>query len=856
MRLPLGDSLHEYFIEMLMRLSNISYSILLLLLVAAAPLAAQVQSPAEFLGYERGERFTPHYRIVDYYEHVAANSPLVTLKEYGKTYQGRPLIVATITSAANHGNITAIQARHIARTGLSEGATGGSGDGKAIVWFSYGVHGNEAGASNSSIYALWELINHPQRDRWLANTVILMDPCLNPDGFMRYTNWYLNHGNRIPNADPSDVSHNEPEPGGRLNHYRFDLNRDWAWQTQVETQQRLVEYHKWMPMVHVDFHEMFHNDPYYFAPAAAPFHEYITAFQREFQTMVGQNNASYFDQEGWLYFTKEVFDLFYPSYGDTYPTFNGAVGMTFEQGGHRRAGLAIATTSGDTLTLSDRITHHVTTSLATIETAATNADQLIENFDTYFERSRTRPKGKYLSYVFPVTGQAQRLQDLTRLLDAHRIQYGYDEAGRSTSGYEYRTGKQGRMRDEGATLVIPATQPMATLVQVLFDPDAVLEDSLTYDITAWALPYAYGLRGYASTDRRSLDGLSRTLPNSNQTRTTTARLGDQTYAIALPWGSVASAKVLGELHEQGLKVRRATASFRQGDRMYGAGTVLFLRNDNRRMRGWADKVRRMAAKYDVPVEVINTGFATSGPDLGSDRIAFTQAPKVAILTGDDVYANSFGEVWHHFEQGLGMQATIIDTRQLSNIDLDDYNVLVMPVGSYSSVRSGTFDKIGQWVNGGGKLIALGSAVSQLAGKSGFGVETKASPVAKERDPLRAYATRLRAGISRRLPGAVVPLRMDATHPLAYGIGDYFTLKTTTTAYEYGDNLWNVGVIEKGYDAKGFIGSDIRSKFEESMVLGVQDKGAGKVVYLADNPLFRGFWYSGKLVFNNALFMVW
>jgi hypothetical protein len=327
----------------------------------------KLMSPKEFLGYELGDRFTRHHKVMEYYKHVAEVMPNVDLVQYGETYEYRPLVYAVVTSPENFKKLEQIRQDNLKRTGLSEGSA--SADKKAIVWLSYNVHGNEANSLEASMWTLYELANpaNASTQEWIKNSVVILDPCINPDGRDRYANFYNQYGNIPANTSGDAKEHREPWPGGRANHYLFDLNRDWAWQTQIESKQRIKVYHQWLPHVHVDFHEQGHNNPYFFAPAAEPFHEVISPWQREFQTMIGKNNAKYFDEQGWLYFTKEVFDLYYPSYGDTYPTYNGAIGMTYEQAGGGFGGLSITTETGDPLTLRDRLTHHHTTGLSTVE---------------------------------------------------------------------------------------------------------------------------------------------------------------------------------------------------------------------------------------------------------------------------------------------------------------------------------------------------------------------------------------------------------------------------------------------------------------------------------------------------------
>ncbi|MEL6867820.1 MAG: M14 family zinc carboxypeptidase, partial [Bacteroidota bacterium] len=557
-------------------------SFLLLGILTPVLLSSQssgLQSPDDFLPYRHGERFSPHHLLVDYFEHVAANSNRLTLRAYGFTSEGRPLIYGIVSTPANLERIEQIRENHLRKTGLLEGATDDSD--LAIVWLSYGVHGNEAAASESAIATVYELTRTDRSDvqKWLENTIVIIDPCLNPDGYSRYTHWNIGASNTITNPNPASREHNEPWPGGRVNHYLFDLNRDWAWQTQLETRQRIKAYQQWMPHVHVDFHEMGYNDPYYFAPAAQPYHNYITEWQGVFQQDVGRNNAKYFDEKGWTYFTREIFDLLYPSYGDTYPIFNGAIGMTYEQGGHSRAGKAILLENGDTLRLIDRINHHVVTGLSTIEVSAQNATELNKNFLDYFKKSKSSPEGPYKSYVIKNSNDPAKIKALCDLLDRNQIRYGrLGNAKNSLTGFDYQTRASGSLNVGGDDLVISAYQPMSVLVQVLFDPDVDLVDSLTYDITAWALPYAYGLEAYALKTRLNPDQAYRFSTTSEWSPRKT-----KDYAYLAKWSSLNSVRFLSALHQQGIRVRCASADFVLEGKPYNKGTLVITRADNKKL---------------------------------------------------------------------------------------------------------------------------------------------------------------------------------------------------------------------------------------------------------------------------------
>ncbi|HLR25144.1 MAG TPA: M14 metallopeptidase family protein, partial [Fodinibius sp.] len=489
-------------------LCRIGFLFSVFLCLQVGEVTAQPQSPSEFLGYELGSRWTPHHKVMDYIRHIAEESPLVEARKYGESNEGRSLMLIYISAESNMDRLEQIQVNNLKRTSLIEGEP--SAEKTAIVWLSYNVHGNEPSSSEAAMKTLYELVrpNNAKTKRWLENVVVIIDPMLNPDGRDRYVSWYKQTAGADPNVHPAAREHHEPWPGGRTNHYYFDLNRDWAWLIQKESRARLAEYQRWMPHIHVDFHEQYYKNPYYFAPGAEPYHNAITDWQRDFQHTIGENNAEYFDEHNWLYFTGEVFDLFYPSYGDTYPIFNGAIGMTYEQGGHSRAGLGILKVEGDTLRLNDRVMHHVTTGFSTVEVSSRKADKIVDEFEAYYDQAAQDPSGKYKTYVFKADNDPDKLQAFFSLLDRHRIEYGKARKSRTFSGYNYQKGRTERVEVNEGDYLVSAYQPKSVLARVLLEPRPELSDSLTYDITAWAQHYAFGLDGYALTQRLNAEPAS------------------------------------------------------------------------------------------------------------------------------------------------------------------------------------------------------------------------------------------------------------------------------------------------------------------------------------------------------------
>ncbi|AXT56087.1 zinc carboxypeptidase [Aquimarina sp. AD1] len=796
-----------------------------------------VQTPAEFLGYEIGSQFTRHANVVNYFNHVASNSGLVTYHTYGKTNERRPLTYAIITSSENQKNIENIRIDHLKNTGI---VTGTSNPKMAIVWLSYNVHGNEASSTEAAMKTIYELIT--TKKDWLNNTVVIMDPCVNPDGRDRYANWY-NQTKATPyNTDQNATEHNEPWPGGRPNHYLFDLNRDWAWATQVESYRRLTAYNKWMPHVHVDFHEQGINEPYYFAPAAEPFHEIITPWQRDFQTQIGKNHARYFDAEGWLFFTKERFDLLYPSYGDTYPTFMGAIGMTYEQAGHGRAGLGIQTDEGYVLTLKDRALHHTTTGLSTVEISSKNAEKLNLEFKKFFNNTGL----KYKSYV--LNGQADKINALTKLLDKHEIKYGYTNSAK-ISGFNFRENKQGSIDANGA-LVVSTDQPKGKMVKVLFEPDAKLSEPLTYDITAWSIPHAYGLDAIASTSLIPANGTKKNKQINN-----TANPAGAGYIVK--WNSLNDANFLADLLKNKIRVRFSEKDFANNGQKFKKGSLIITKSDNRKTIDYDKKVIDIANKHSRKIYTTASSFASSGVDFGSPDVKLINNQKIAVLKGNYTSSLSYGEIWHFFEQQLKYPITSIDTDYFKRVDLDKYDVLILPNGYYGGyLDKSSLDKLKGWIRSGGKVIAIANAVNAFANKDGFDLKSNKSKEEKKDSlgNLVPYDKRERERVKDFITGSIYKTQVDTSHPLAFGYEDtYFSLKLGSSSYQFLQDGYNVAYMKEPTSVSGFSGKDAFKGLKNSLVFGEARMGSGSIIYMVDNPLFRSFWENGKLFFVNAIF---
>tara|TARA_R100001369_G_scaffold92349_1_gene136913 strand:+ start:2029 stop:4518 length:2490 start_codon:yes stop_codon:yes gene_type:complete len=805
---------------------------------------AQLQSPDEFLEYKIGTQFSRHADVVNYFEHVAENSNMVTYQTYGKTNERRSLTYAIVSSEANIKNIETIRTNNLKSIGIESGSANPE---KAIVWLSYNVHGNEASSTEAAINTLYKLITEKQD--WLQNTIVIIDPSVNPDGRDRYVNWYNQVKASPYNASQEATEHHEPWPGGRPNHYLFDLNRDWAWASQVESRERLKLYNKWMPQIHVDFHEQGINNPYYFAPAAEPFHEIITPFQRDFQTQIGKNHAKYFDKEGWLFFTRERFDLLYPSYGDTYPIYMGAIGMTYEQAGHGFAGLGINTDEGFELTLEDRVAHHTTTGLSTIEVASKNAATLTSEFKKFF----TNTNLKHKSYV--LTGKPDNIHALTELLDIHQIQYGYTNSG-TVTGYNYADAKSGSMKAEHA-LVVSTNQPKGKMVQVLFEPKTKLSTPVTYDITAWSLPYAYGLDAVAST---SLVSATANPPATFKNNTTVSNAA----GYITKWNSMDDATFLADLLKHDIRVRFSEKKLSFNGTTFDRGSLVITRSDNKNNTTFDTTVTELANKHKRVLYASNTSFADTMTDFGSPDIKMVNKQRIAVLRGEGTSSLSYGAIWHFFEKQLEYPITSINTDDFEDINLRNYDVLVMPDGWYDGVlNDDTFATLKNWVRSGGKVIAIGNALRSFKGKDDFALKMNKEESKQESsdstksDNLTPYDQRERESTKNMITGSIFKVMMDPSHPMAFGYDDtYFSLKLGSTSYSFLDSGYNVGYIKgEAENVSGFAGDDAKKSLTNSLVFGEDRLGQGSVIYLVDDVLFRSFWQNGKLLFVNSLFFV-
>ncbi|HMB55164.1 MAG TPA: M14 family zinc carboxypeptidase, partial [Thermoanaerobaculia bacterium] len=707
----------------------------------------ELPSPAAWLGYPLGERFTHWDRIRGYLQALDAASDRVALWDYGTTYLGRPLTLVAISSPRHLERLDALRAE---RRGLADPSALSADERRrlvdtspAVVWLGYGVHGNESSSAEAAMAAAY-LLAAATGDGWPErrdDTVVLIDPLSNPDGRERYVAGFEQRVGRVPDPTPSAREHSEPWPGGRTNHYLVDLNRDWSWATQVETRHRLAEFAAWQPQVYVDLHEMSYEATYFFPPSAQPVNPEIDHRTVRWLDVFGRGNGAAFDDLGWLYYKAESFDLFYPGYADSYASFQGAVGMTYEVGGGGRGGLVVRRADGTLLTLADRVARHLVASLATVETATMHRRQLVG--DHLAGRLEQANRDGAETYLWPA--DHPEATALATLLARHGIAVRRLEAEAELPARPLPPAPRGEAemrRFAAGTWAVSTGQPLGNLVRTLIEPETPMpadfvdeqrrrvEQDLRasfYDVTAWSLPLAYNVETWAAT--KPPKRLGPPLPPPADAALETAPpavagrvLGSGGVGWLVPPSGLAGYRFAARLQAAGVPYRVALADLALGGRTFAAGTLFVPRLGAG--EGTAERIAALAAESGVDVHRVASSYSDSGLSLGSDRMLKVMPARVALLAGEGVAPSSLGSVWHLLDRLVELPVTLLEPTALASTDLDDFDVLVLPDdwGWSAELGDDAGEAVERWVKAGGVLVAIEGAVDWLRGRELTAVE--------------------------------------------------------------------------------------------------------------------------------------
>jgi hypothetical protein len=833
-----------------------------------------IPTPESVLGYQVGQRYTDYRNLERYIERLAASSNRIQRVIYGTTYEMRPLQVLIISSPGNLARLDEIRRANVSLTDPRLPKSKGELENllnslPAIVWFSYGVHGNEASSPEAALLTLYQLCAGTDRRTLniLDSAVVIIDPAVNPDGRERFVQSANSTAGRTPNVNPEALEHSEPWPRGRTNHYYFDLNRDWAWMTQIESRARIALYRQWMPHVHVDFHEMGYQSSYFFFPAAAPIHAEFPPEVKKWGRIFGAANASAFDALGIPYYTAESFDLFYPSYGDSWPTFNGAIGMTYEQAG--QAGTAIRKPSGEILTLAVRARHHLITGFTTLETTVRNRKERLADFRKFWETAMT-PSGKGKGFIIRQENDPSRAADMVNILLDQGIEVHQLESTVQLDAQRFFSRSSAQESFPKGTYFISLLQPNSRLAKALLEPHSAIQDTFFYDVSAWSLPVAYGLAAY--TTDSPLPAAARKITEKIYTKGKIVN-GPAVYAYIIPWEQNNAVKIVWQLLERSFSLSVATRPFDLDRRTFAAGTVIIHVAQN--PDSLHSILQRLAETSGIDVYAVQSGLTEKGINLGSNRIRPLTKPRIAVLADAPVLANDFGELWYLFDQEYQIPFTAIRTRDVANVSLSKYNVLILPDASdYKSVfDSAQAERLKRWVQEGGILIGLENGARYLLkNRSGItpGIlvtekkEEEKSKEEKDQEKTRKEAQKRMTWFEKeeqsrveQIPGSIFRVLVDPTHPIGYGYGrELYALKSNSVPIDLHESAHTVARFSPDtVHVSGYSVPDLSRRVANSAYILEFSQGKGKVVLFAETVTFRMFWKGlHKLLLNTLLFV--
>ncbi len=802
-----------------------------------------VPTPKSFLGYELGEWHIRHDQLVGYFQELARKSPRMAVEVYGYSCERRPLILATITSPKNLENRERLRENHI------DYALGRAADspGPAIAWMGYGVHGNEASATNVAVLLAYFLAaaRGEAIDTFLNQTITLLDPCYNPDGYGRFSQWVNSRRGLQIVGDPKHWEHREAWPGGRTNHYWFDLNRDWLLLVHPESQARVRLFHRWLPHLLTDYHEMGTNSTYFFQPGVPTRQNpWTPAENLELTREIAKYHAEALDREGELYWTEERFDDFYYGKGSTYPDVNGGIGILFEQAsarGHEQESI-----NGD-LSFPRAIKNQFLTSLSSLRAVVENRKRIAEyqrNF--YKEATSLASRDDSWGYLFGTPRDLERTGKLVDLLRAHQV---------NVYPLEESVDRDSATFSPGSAYVVPLDQRQYRLIKSLFEERTEFEDETFYDVSTWNMAHAYGLP-YAKLDRSESVSYGPAVSESVEVRFETSPL-DRAYVVAIPWTPYSAPRLAYRLLDRELSLRVATAPFQAncttGRMSFGSGTLIATLPRDQRAEQLAT-IQELAREAQVSVYAIESGLTPEGLDLGSPKVKPMTQPVPALVIGPGVSAYDSGSLWHLLDTVYEIPTTLLRIDELDG-DLSRYTHLIMADGRYGQIGAAAEENIKRWLDRGGVLVGIKRAAVWSA-RDILGLKDEQE---KEEEPSREprpYAEFDRDRAVDIVGGAIFRAQLDRTHPMGFGfVSDEVALfrNWTETLPDPKDPYGQFARYAEGPLVCGYASERNCSKIAKTPAAFAARQGRGVVILFADHPNFRGFWLGTQRFIANALF---
>ncbi len=870
-----------------------------------------VPTHKKVLGYEPGDHVSSHAQIMQYMDALAAANPnRMKVWEYAKSWEGRKLVYAAIGSEANIRRLPQIQA-DIKR--LADPRKTSDADAKrimanlpALVWLAYGVHGNEISSPDAALMTAYHLLasrNDKIVDEIMAKTVVMIVPLQNPDGRERFVFNYDVNAGLEPDANPLAAEHSEPWPGGRTNHYYFDMNRDWLAMTQPEIRGQIHALQEWLPLIYVDLHEMGTDATYYFAPDANPINPHLTKAQEENQNWFGKNNARYFDKFGFSYFTKETYDAFYPGYGASWPAYYGGISMTYENGSTR--GLVVRKSDDTIVTYRETVRRHFITSIATCETTAQHRTELLEEFFRYRKSAiEEGSKEPIREYILARRGNVTTVDKLAQLLVDHGVEVKRATAAFSDGGKQYPAG----------SYVVSCAQPAKRLIRVLMDTQvSMAEDFLKaeearrkrrqpseiYDVTAWSLPMQYNVE--AVTTGTVSEGKFEPVVLGNTPKGVVNGKAEVAYVI--PWGTSGAAKMLTSLLHSNYKIVSNDRPFTLDGKRYELGALVLKVKDN--PATLEQEVHKLAESTGADVDAHNSSWADEGPTFGSSHFSSLRKPAILIAWDRPTQAGSAGQARFVIERQFGYPTTVIRTDQIAGADLSKFQTVILPDGGAyaASLGANGVRRLKEWVQAGGTLVAVGGAIQFLAapatgllstaeenaikegvaaagggtaatggGRGGRGgaAETPGAPAAPPGNAApvapKIFTTPADLDIAEQptaelpgsLHGALAKVKVDREHWITEGVPEtVYALVSGRAIYQplKADRGINAAVFAGPNEvlASGYMWDEYRKQLAFKPFVMVERSGRGNVIAFTADPNYRAYMDGLNLLFLNAVF---
>ena len=804
---------------------------------------ADIPTPKQVLGVEIGERHLMHYQVLQYMSALAERSPNMIKTSIGRTAQHREQILLTISSQQNLDNLSQILARRNDVSKVNE-------NDPLVVWLGYSVHGDEISGTHASLAVAYHLTasQSPEVKALLDNTIIVIEPSLNPDGMDRFAQWVMTYRNTSDNIDPYHSEHNQGWVSGRTNHFWFDLNRDWLLLSQQETRNRIKYFYQYQPNVLGDFHEMGRNSTYFFQPGIPTrTHPLTLKKNTELTQEIAKFHAAALDGRDRLYVSEENFDDFYYGKGSTYPDINGGVGILFEQASSR--GYQVDTING-LLTFEFGIQNQVLTSLSTLAGASANSKALKQyRYDFYQQGEQQASKEKISGYLVHEGHDNFRMADFLGKLKQHRV-----EAYPLTSDYRLND----KVYSKATSYFIPLEQKQYRVVKALFTTETDFQDNTFYDVSGWTLPYAMNIEFQPITRTWGLKWSEQAWQSAP---TETVELDQNAYAYAFEWHHFLAPKLLNKLLSQGIKARVTTKAFTSvlavDSKDFALGTIVIPAGIQTE-QNWRDLVASAATEAGIEIFNISTGLTPKGADLGSRTLLPIEPVKVLLVGGNGVSQYEAGEIRFYLDQMQGIPVSLVEKSRLARVNLADYSHIVMVNGNYSDLSKKTVNKLTNWVRAGGVLFGQKSAGKWLAEQEIL----KANFVSKKRiDEMFAtetltYQDKESLAARKRIAGAIYGTTLDTSHPLAYGYTEQNLplFKNSSLIFEKPNSPF-VGVAQ--YTASpllsGYSDRNLVNQVANNVALLGHNYGQGRVIASSDVLAFRGYWLGSAKLLANSLF---